>query len=796
MALMPNDPAEAAAQYQPDLPVVSEKVTIDLPSLAVVKGLSIHDREFHQLTAGENLAEALMRISPDRWGNSGISLFRNCLKAENKVDLMSVPDITVAKGDLFIIYAGPADPISAGVLAAALLGGAAFLTAGVAAGLIVGGLVLAGVLVGTFLFQPPNIKTPETNSDVGAGQGTLGIPQNRARLGSRIPEIYGYVRTWPDLITPPIDVYAGKSYSLDIYYCIGVGDYDFANPQFGDVSITKFPGTTWRVINPEMVPFTHGLLRETPEAKGFQLSPINTWSPWVRLPGRDMTEIWVDFAFPGGLVKYSSSDGDVGAQTARGEIEYRRVFTSGSVSGVTMVPWEFTARTNGQLRWTYRIPTGVAGEWEVRTRKTSFTTSADDLHVHDCEIARFASFKNVAVAHNRFARRRTYVQVVVNSHRNADAQNYDDFNLNVSRFMPVLETTGIATYQPTQRWCDALVDMLLDPYCGGYAFNEIDVPAMLGIQSRCQAIDSGQGGGFNWIYDRFMDVDEQLQSCADAVRAACVHDFGRVTFIRDERRTARTALLTDRNRVEGDEGGRTLSFPTPDEPDGVEIEWFDVSNKYIKRTYRYPDDIQLFNPRKIATIGLMWWSQVYRRAYFEYQKQRKRRRTNTITTMEEGLLLMPMDLVEIVEPYLGSRVQGDIIGYQNHPTLGVFVDVEPAVTLSANDQLAVTSNDGREVDIIPIRDTAVETPVTRLFLTRPPTLSLESFSNTSFPLAGSIQAPSRFYVGSVGEHTRNIWLVSNVKPQDNRVTIQFVEYDDTIYNADTIGLKANPPITT
>ena len=797
-------PPEGAICHAPalppdaDLPVSMDAVNCGLPLLVVVSGLRRDERQFIPLTIGDNLAEVLMATSPDRWGGSGISLFRNCLSRDTQIDTNTAPDIIVTEHDLFIAYVGMADPMAAGIVAAVVIGGAAALTIGLPIGLAIGAVVLGGMLVGMFLLEQPKLRTPESPGDQGSGRGTLGIPRNQARLGSRIPDIFGFNRTWPDLIAPPVDFYNGADYSVTILYCLGIGHFETAQPRFGDTDTSKFPNVSVSIIQPEAVPFSYSVLFTAEQAKGFRLrdpTPVIQWSPWVELPGTNMTQIWIDVAFPGGLIQYRTG-GDPDSQWVDMRAEYRRVLSPGVFGAVTTVNWRIQDNFNGSLRYTKILPEGggslTPGTYEVRAARIAKQTTVDNIHVDDCEIARFASYKNGTVTHKLFNVPRTYISVGIQSSRQTGQSSFEDFNIICSRFYLTLDVNSWGPWQPTRRWCDALAHMLLDPFTGGYVFDDLDRAEILNVQLAGNLMDGGLGGQFNHIYDRFLDVDEQLQSCANALRAAVVQDYGQVTVVRDGLKAFISALITPQNRSISDEGSKTISFLSPDENDGVEMEWFDSSADFVRRTYRYPNTT-LFNPRKVEVVGLTNWSQVWRRAKYEHLKQTRRRRTNTITTFEEGLLLLPMDLIEVVEMWDTTRVS-EIVLYQVSGTpYATFVDVQPKIDVNPDDFAVISSRDGQQVDSIGIfADTAVAT--NRIFLERGvafPIAVMGEAGPTS--IGGKVQAGSRIAIYNSDRHLANRWLVGTIKPGDGKCTVTLLEYDTEIYRGDTDAL---PPNTT
>ena len=781
-----------------------ETTTRGLPLLIVVQGLRRDERSFVPLTPGQNLARVLMDLSPDRWGGSGIAVFKNCLSRDTVIDLKTLPDIIIQQDDLYIAYVGAAEPISASILAAVLIGTVGGIVVGsIGVGLLLGGLVIAGALVGMYLFEAPKIRTPESSGDIGTGQGTLGIPQNRPRLGSRIPDIFGFMRTWPDLIAPVVDEYSGSDYNMSIWYCIGIGDFAIGagSIKFGDTDITRFTGTTVQIITPDMVPFGIQVLRATDESRGFKLDPANPgdpypYSPWVTLPGEKNNEIWVDVVFPAGLIQYKS-DGDPISQWVDVEIQYRS-FIGGVTGGTVTVTRRFQKATSGTLRFTHRIATGGTAAYQVRMRKTGRQGSVDNIHMHECEIGRLAGLANTTVEHRQYSARRTYIKVVVASSRQTGPASYENLNLCVSRYMAqVTSAAGPSAWNPTVRWCDAMATMLTDPYTGQYYGQSVDWQGLLDVQQVIDTYDPGISGQFSHIYDRFMDVDEQLQSCANAARAAVCQDYGLVTVIRDEPKGLPSALITPQNRTEDDVANRTLSFKSADDNDGIEIEWFDFDNDFVKRVYQYPPNITLLNPRKIALVGCTRWPQIYRRAVFEWTKQQRRRRTATVTLYEEGMTLMPMDMIELVEPWYvaGSSWITAFIPGSGAPYTHK-IRVWPGLDVSPNDQIVISGAAGRATDQMGLL-ASISGYVTEFFIERQPNVILsgegQAFSVFVADHPGTVQAPSRVFVDGASIHDASRWLVGTVKVQDGKALVQLIEYDAAIYAIDTQPIIPNNP---
>lgn len=88
--------------------------------------------------------------------------------------------------------------------------------------LLVIALVLAAVSIGlSFLLRPNTNPTQQSSSP----NNDVGNRQNQARTGQRIPDIYGTVRSTPDLIAPPYNVYNNNEQVQYSYMCVGRGYY-------------------------------------------------------------------------------------------------------------------------------------------------------------------------------------------------------------------------------------------------------------------------------------------------------------------------------------------------------------------------------------------------------------------------------------------------------------------------------------------------------------------------------------------------------------------------------------------
>jgi hypothetical protein len=73
---------------------------------------------------------------------------------------------------------------------------------------------------------------------------------NRPRLNSRIPDIYGQVRSTPDLIASSYSIFENNAEVEYSYACIGRGSYEVEDIRDGDTLCKNIPGTTIQVYAP------------------------------------------------------------------------------------------------------------------------------------------------------------------------------------------------------------------------------------------------------------------------------------------------------------------------------------------------------------------------------------------------------------------------------------------------------------------------------------------------------------------------------------------------------------------
>lgn len=110
--------------------------------------------------------------------------------------------------------------------------------------------VMVAVAASTFLKPPPKQERKQN----GSSNNSLSDRQNEARVNERIPDIFGTVRSVPDLLAYPYRVFKDNEEVEYAYMCIGRGDYAVSDIRDGATLVSDIVGTTVEVFGPNTSP--------------------------------------------------------------------------------------------------------------------------------------------------------------------------------------------------------------------------------------------------------------------------------------------------------------------------------------------------------------------------------------------------------------------------------------------------------------------------------------------------------------------------------------------------------------
>ena len=129
--------------------------------------------------------------------------------------------------------------------------------------------ITAALSIYTYMTMPK----PPTGIDQSSANNDLGQRQNKTRVGGRIPDIFGTVKAYPDLIAPAYRYYENNTEIEEVLMCLGNGYYEVSNFKEGDTSISQIPGISVSSYDPGM-----NITTETPT---YRYGEILNYAPLV-----------------------------------------------------------------------------------------------------------------------------------------------------------------------------------------------------------------------------------------------------------------------------------------------------------------------------------------------------------------------------------------------------------------------------------------------------------------------------------------------------------------------------------
>lgn len=573
-------------------------------------------------------------------------------------------------------------------------------------------------------------------------------------------------------------VYRGRI--TDVYYRydepttnVLATDMHVPNSLYGVMNIS--PGWSFELTNLQMwhIPAEEGAAVAAPMAA---VDPIYTG--WYVAPLPDADELWIDVAFPQGLVHYKN--GTAFNYTVTVTAEFRRV---GTTTVVVRDLGPFTAMRATYLRHTNAFPvSGLglpgAGAVEVRLKRTSAipANSATDQYQSD---ARWASLRAIKYMPTRIYPQVTIVQLGLNNTRAAASIGESAFNVVATRILPTWGGSGWnEPAVPTAKWADNFIARCKARDGANLPDAQVDIAGIYALQSQLDALDGGQQGLIALALDQEQDVDAELAQVADVVRAV-VYRVGRKVFVaRDVKTAARIALFNGRTKS-SDAESVGVRFKSDDDHDAVTVPWVDEGSGWKYREYQYPEGLKSNVLRLSAQCAN--WAQAWRRAVFEWNKLRYRREQITVPVTEDGRICRPGDVVNITDDLANlAIVAGEVIYVDG---LVLTLDKEASFALPGGYTLLVRDVNGQAVDFIPV--TAVAGTSNKVQLGRAAVVTLKGRDEA----LGTLYA---LYANS--NATVRPWLLTAVEASGAYVQLTGSNYTDRVYDGDTAALPPVPPV--
>ena len=122
-------------------------------------------------------------------------------------------------------------------------------------------IIVAVVAVATaaavaYLLMPKIPNATERNIQQSSGNNELAERVNTQRINGRIPDIFGQVRSTPDLVMTPYKLFEANVEQEIAYMCIGKGEYAVSDIRDDDTLISDIQGASVEVYAPYTSPRT------------------------------------------------------------------------------------------------------------------------------------------------------------------------------------------------------------------------------------------------------------------------------------------------------------------------------------------------------------------------------------------------------------------------------------------------------------------------------------------------------------------------------------------------------------
>lgn len=413
----------------------------------------------------------------------------------------------------------------------------------------------------------------------------------------------------------------------------------------------------------------------------------NQWSNWINvLPEGETTQtIEVDLRFPRGLGEYND-DGDVINHTVEIAYEYREAGGSGATYG-TISKTDATADERG---YTETIDLGSpAIEPQIRFRRNT-TEIGTTAMLEDVEVVRV---KGQLTAASSYADVTTAWFAVKGTNAIASAAE-NLINIDAQRLLPTtaaykaLKDSGTATTNTAHSQVGAPIIYLM--LQAGYELDDIDVDAINTLQTTW----TSRSDTFNAEFTEASTLFDMLKRIAAVGYAEPTIEDGLLTLKRDGVRSTYDYLYTPDKFL--DPGlSRVGQFYDPDEPDGVEVEYFDRStrqNQVVTYTLAAAGDpASPTKPKKIRAFGITDETRAWRFGSIERRRMHYKPIQIAFTTELDGLNSGYLDAPAVADELLVNGATGFVTAVDGDT---LTLDTNVTFVTGETHKLALSKKDG------------------------------------------------------------------------------------------------------
>jgi hypothetical protein len=339
-------------------------------------------------------------------------------------------------------------------------------------------------------------------------------------------------------------------------------------------------------------------------------------------------------------------------------------------------------------------------------------------------------------------------------------------------FDPNTGTVG-ATYEVTRQAADYIFYVLYE--LGGLPLSAIDTDALFDIKDNLPTENLGY---FDYSFDdKEISLEQRIETAANAMRCTAFKS-GRIwSFVRDEEKPLRTALISP--RIMKGYGEESFSFNKPNDKDSVVIRYVDPdenNNKFIERRINQTtgaiEDGRGDNPINIEMDFCRNEAQAINRAELEIRKIAYIMRSATLEVTVDGLYVNLGDRIGWANPIDNDTQHGEILSF----SAGDYDTTERFIDNGVDTYYCYTTDeDGLPTSAPFVVAARVDTE-----------FGFTAATGQAYDAVGYTQLGSRYIIATLDNLNLSDWTVisRSGRNSDGSVTIELSEYNAAVYEED------------
>lgn len=341
--------------------------------------------------------------------------------------------------------------------------------------------------------------------------------------------------------------------------------------------------------------------------------------PFFACPKNETTNtLWLDFKLPQGLGELADN-GTFLSKTVDINIQYRH---EGDTQWES-IPHSFTNSTNDELAETFKIELPSSIRPEVQIKRV--TAAEDNTRIYDkvewialkAELTSATSYADV-----------TTIAIKIRGTNALSNSAENKFNVIATRKLPVYENGAWTAPQATNDIAPFFAHVIKDV---GHSDQQIGLDEV----SRLHSVWQGRGDEFNAVFDNDSTLFNVLKRVLSAGFAEPTLDYGQIIPVRDELRTGFDYMYQPENMKTPLK--REIKLFDPDEPDGVEVEYFSHITWKPETVLCLLGDELGIKPKKVRAFGITNKTKAWQFGMRKRREIRYRRTKYSFTTEMDAL---------------------------------------------------------------------------------------------------------------------------------------------------------------